>query len=336
MDFSMNNFYILGMPRSRTLWFNTLFSESGISCIHEHFSVHEKRETIKGVRGYSDTNPLTAPDYGDSPVLIIERNLEQVMDSVYNAFDKPEGIKSWRHSIENYIKVYKEAIDKICPKNFMRVNFDDIDGKLFCIWKFLIPDIPYDPDYLWNFKKKIIKTENRDIKGSLEHTFGSIEEFSSRYDLNLMDCYRITDYQVAQYIVNELWYEISEDNAPAYTPDLIKEYWIGLLNDKELVGCARFHQLTSITWEAHAFILPDFRKKYGPLSCLTTLNWMIENTDCQKIVANVPNRFPNVMGFLEKIGFKKEGVNRQSFTKDGKLWDIVNYGLTRTEIEVLL
>lgn len=159
----MNDFFILGLPRSRTMWFSSLFTCDGIFCAHEHFSSHKENELLYHVRGYSDTNPLMAPDYRDSPLLIIERNIEDVIDSVYKAFDAPKGIKNWRHCIKEYMKVYKEALDKISPKNCMRVNFDDIDSKLGEIWKFLLPDIKSDDDYLQDHKKRIVKTENRDI-----------------------------------------------------------------------------------------------------------------------------------------------------------------------------
>jgi RimJ/RimL family protein N-acetyltransferase len=277
------------------------------------------------------------PDYGDAPVVIIERNLNDVVESVYDAFDKPEGVACWHHAIENYLNVYKKALDEINTINCLRVHFNDINDRLEEIWAFLVPDIKPDIEHLLTFSDAVIKTDNRDIEGSLINTFDSMENFARQYDVTLLDPYRITDYAVAQYIINECWYEISEDNAPHYVPDIIKEYWIGIYNDDEmLVGCCRFHQLTSITWEAHAFVLSEFRKEYGVVACFTSFRWLLDNTDCQKLVANVPERFPNVMGYLEKIGFKKEGVNRQSYTKDNKIWDVINYGLTRPEIERVL
>lgn len=332
----MNNFFILGMPRSRTLWFSKLFNKAGIPCAHEYFSSHNEIKFMPGVKGYSDTNPLMAPDYGDSPVLIIERNIDDVISSIYNAFDKPDGVNNWGECIGNYMLEYRKALDKIRPKNCMKVAYCDINDKLAEIWRFLVPDVECEADYLLQYREKIIKTDNRDIQGSLEHTFGSMKSFAEKYDLDLMDAYRITDYAVAQHIINECWDEISEDGIDQYMPDIVNEYWIGLHNGEETVGCYRLHQLTSICWEGHVFMRPKHRKEYSKLGCFTTLQWIIDNTDCEKLIANVPMKFENVMKFLEGIGFVTEGVNRKSFTKDGKLWDVVHYGLTRPEIEGLL
>ena len=151
-----------------------------------------------------------------------------------------------------------------------------------------------------------------------------------------LDIVRITDYTIAQHIINACWEEISEDGVDHYLPDIVNEYWLCLNNGKDIVGGYRLHQINSVTWQGHVFMIPGFRTQYAKDGCILTLKWLLENTDCKKLIADVPKRYPNVMAFLENIGFKNEGVNRQSFTKDNQLWDIVNYGLTRKEIEELL
>lgn len=336
MDTNLAHFYILGLPRSRTLWFSEFLSFADVKCVHEHFSIHADRELLEGVRGYSDTNPLKARDYGDSPVLIIERDIADVVDSVYNAFDKPKGIKDFKKSISNYINVYKKALDKITPKNCLRVPFNDINSQLLEIWHHLMPDIRPTYNHVIDYKDKIIKTDNRDLQNSLAHTFGSIEEFAKTYDRDLLETFRITDYAVVQHVMNSMWDEIAEDNAPPYTPDLLTEYWIGLKDGSKFVGCYRFHQIYHATWQGHVFMLPEHRKKYTHKGGFTILYWLLENIDFKKIVVDVPAKYKNVLVFLEGFGFKHEGVNRLSFTKDEKLWDVFHLGMTREEIEGLI
>lgn len=152
----------------------------------------------------------------------------------------------------------------------------------------------------------------------------------------VLDVYRITDYAIAVHLLNTCWDEIAEDNAPPYVPDLINEYWIGFGKKNVLFGGYRLHQINAATWQGHTFTLPEFRQKYAKEGCYSVLQWLIDNTDCKKLIADVPNKFINVQKFLEKIGFIKEGLNRESYTKDGILWDVTNYGLTRKEIEGLL
>jgi len=63
---------------------------------------------------------------------------------------------------------------------------------------------------------------------------------------------------------------------------------------------------------------------------------MLANTTFEKMIATVPGKFSNVIAFLEDAGFILEGINRQAYIKDGKKWDLINFGLTRTEIEGLV
>ena len=148
----------------------------------------------------------------------------------------------------------------------------------------------------------------------------------------------ITDYTIALGLVEHCWYEISEDDAPKYIPDVINEIWVGLHNGDNLVGGYRIHQINGVCYQGHAFMIPEYRKQYSVEGCITTLKYITETIPgLQKLIASTPAKFKNVMHFLEKIGFKEEGVNRLSYRKDGKIWDVVNYGLTLDEIkEVIL
>lgn len=332
----VDNFYILGLPRSRTLWFSEFFCTGAIECVHEHFSSHQKAELIPGVCGYVDTNPLTTPDYGDSPVLIIERDVEDIIDSCLRAFDCPKGVEDWPGTVRNYIEMYQNALTALTPQNVLMVNYADIDLSLYEIWKFLLPTIPVDKERIQFFRNKIVKTQNRNIEESLNHTWGNINSFIARFDPEAIRPFRITDYAIVKHIMTECWYEISEDNAPGYLPDIANECWIGLIAQNEIIGCYRLHSHNSILWEGHVFMLKEHRKKYSVRSLPVMFCWMLENLKFEKLIASVPSKFVNVISFLENGGFKCEGINRQSFIKDGKKWDLINFGLTRGEIEGLL
>lgn len=330
------NFFILGLPRSRTLWFSEFFCTGEIECVHEHFSSHEKAELIPGVWGYSDTNPLTTPDYGDSPVLIIERDVEEVISSCLKAFDCPAGVEDWTGAVRNYIEMYQRELTVITPQNVLMVNYADIDASLCEIWNFLLPTIQVDKQRIEFFSSQIVTTANRNIEESLIRTWGSINNFIDKFDPEAIRTFRITDYNIVKHIMNECWYEISEDNAPGYLPDIVKECWVGLIAQNEIIGCYRLHSHNSILWEGHVFMLKAYRKKYSVRSLPVMFRWMLANTKFEKLIATVPEKFGNVIAFLENGGFIHEGVNRQSFIKDGKKWDLINFGLTRTEIEGLL
>jgi len=145
---------------------------------------------------------------------------------------------------------------------------------------------------------------------------------------------RLTDFVVANHCVQRCWDEVSEDNAPVYLPDVINEYWIGLY-DKDLIGCYRFNQLNAATWEIHALILPEHREMYSDLSFYSVLEWVLDYIPLKKLICRIPAKYQNVIGFAKKVGFKEEGINRMSYTKDDRLWDIHNLGLTIDEMRAI-
>jgi len=157
-----------------------------------------------------------------------------------------------------------------------------------------------------------------------------------KFDPEAIKTFRITDYAIVKHIMSELWYEISEDNAPDYLPDIVKEYWVGLIAQNEIIGCYRLHSHNSILWEGHVFMLKQHRKKYSVRGLPVMYRWLLANTTFEKLIVSVPEKYGNVIAFLEDGGFILEGINRQAFIKDGKKWDLINFGLTRTEIAGLV
>ncbi len=126
--------------------------------------------------------------------------------------------------------------------------------------------------------------------------------------------------------------EISEDGINSFVPDVINEYWV-LLTDDDVIGLYRLHALNFITYQIHAFILPQYRKKYAKQSGHLILDWCLDMVEFNKLIAEIPVKYENVYRFTKSMGFKDEGVNRQSFRKDDKIWDTYRLGITRQEIE---
>lgn len=327
----MNNFFILGLPRSRTMWFSEFFTYDGVTCLHEHLSPYTENKLLEGVRGYADTNPLMTRNYGDNPVLIIERDKKAIIDSILTSFDPPQSIKCWKNTVTNIVTNYQNMLDLVQPKLCMRINFEDINDSLVVISQFLLPDKPVNEKRIEAYQNKIIKTDNRDItKTYMMNNEVVALNLTKQYDL--LDVKRITDYQVAQNILDQCWYEVTEDNTELFIPNIVSEYWMGLYNGSEIVGCYRLHQVNNATYKGHVFMLPKYRKNYSKTGMYSILRWVMYDLQCQKIIVEVPEKFKNVMEFLESFDFVHEGINRQSYTKDGKLWDIHCYGLTKKEI----
>lgn len=106
----------------------------------------------------------------------------------------------------------------------------------------------------------------------------------------------------------------------------------------ELVGVYILKPISKTVVDIHPMILPRYRKGYCNKSLKCVFKWFLENcTDSvKKIVAQFPVTSKNIERFAIQNGFKKEGVNRLSFMKNGELVDQTMIGITRKEIEEVL
>jgi hypothetical protein len=319
----VSDFYTIGLPRSRSLWLSKLLSYGDSTCFHEHLSGHNgelRLDVDTTYRGFCDTNPLITVNYGDSPVLKVIRDPEEVVMSGMTKFDPIEGVVSWYDFLKNYIADYSDALQKIPAQ--MVVSVADLGNPetVQSICKFLMPDNPIPISYIEDLIVTRIETTNRDLTASLhstaEATGRTYGDILKQYDIPTFHCSRIFDIALAVNTMNTMWDAVSEDGAPPYSPDLVGEMWIGIYMGGMYIGMFRMHQLTSVCWQGHIFILPD-QRKHSDGAGKAIKQWIVDNMDAKKIVAEVPECFPNVIAFLERHGFKKQGFNADSFSKNG-------------------
>ena len=148
----------------------------------------------------------------------------------------------------------------------------------------------------------------------------------------MIRCERIWDHRVVVQTISALWDEISEDNAPPYVPDIVNEYYVAIIDEETYIGMYRLHQLNSVLWEGHAFILTEHRDRAVD-SGDAIKKWIVDNLEgAKKVIANVPECFPNVIGFLKKMGFKEQGYNSDSYTKNG-IVGLYQLGMTVEEMK---
>jgi len=153
---------------------------------------------------------------------------------------------------------------------------------------------------------------------------------SALIEASEMRAYRTLDAGLCIDVMKSMWDDISEDGVESYAPDVINEFWVEILLD-ETLGLYRIHQLTSVCYQIHAFILPEHRD-HAKESGRVILQWCLDYLTFNKLIAEIPKKYENVYHFTKNQGFKDEGVNRQSFLKDGKLWDTWRLGILKEEI----
>ena len=85
----------------------------------------------------------------------------------------------------------------------------------------------------------------------------------------------------------------------------------------DLIGCFILEKKSAITVDCHVQVLPEYRKDYADEFGHKVIEWTWKNTDARKITAQIPFLYPNVKDFALKMGFEIEGINKQSYLKDG-------------------
>lgn len=135
----------------------------------------------------------------------------------------------------------------------------------------------------------------------------------------------------------EIWETISEDDYdPADFHVDLNECWLMVGDDVEVMGLYNLHPINGITLQIHPMILKEFRGKAAYESGKLALKWVVENTAYEKVFCYIPTIYRNVILFAMRCGMVKEGINRRSWLKNGKIHDMVLLGITRQEIEAMI
>ena len=140
---------------------------------------------------------------------------------------------------------------------------------------------------------------------------------------------RTEDIQAIKSIVchPEIYDRIQEDGAVSceeFEPTLEAMY----IMDEQNKGVMIYHWANGITLECHVHVLPEHRKealKFGQLA----LEWAWDNTEATKIVAQIPDLYPDVLKFAIKNGFVIEGLNSDSYMKGSKIYSQFYLGIKR-------
>lgn len=75
-------------------------------------------------------------------------------------------------------------------------------------------------------------------------------------------------------------------------------------------------------------------KGYASEAVNTALAFSFNKLGLRKIEARVHDNNPTSQRVLEKAGFKKEGLSRQSYKRrDGQIFDVILYGMTKEDYE---
>ena len=107
-------------------------------------------------------------------------------------------------------------------------------------------------------------------------------------------------------------------------------FFLIMINDKmEKCGYFFFHPWNSFCFEVHTLILPEYRGEEASKFCEEGATWIFNETQCRKIVTQVPTWNNRAYALAKKAGMKTEGMNEASFLWHGKLYDQYLMGIKK-------
>jgi len=137
------NFFVVGHARSRTAWLSVFLTSTYSYCYHEalRYAKDGGIDAYKALLARDDylyvgdsDNGLINIDIGrfypDAPVVMIERDIHDICDSLINLFGSEPG-----HTLDMVSENRKRIHDAVrhC-NNVMIVDYNDINDKLEYIW----------------------------------------------------------------------------------------------------------------------------------------------------------------------------------------------------------
>ena len=184
-------FFITGLPRTRTAWMSQFFTTNESYCYHEALrkavTTGKVADTMLNRNEYyvgnSDSSlPFYIDDmmeyFPDAPILIIERDVFEVDQSLRNLF-------GGNHD-EVLIKTMRELVRIEKEYHTVSVSFEELDDPVVMkdIWKYLIPAIPFDKGRYERFNELNISINKKKYMSSItEETVNTVNELLNRVKL---------------------------------------------------------------------------------------------------------------------------------------------------------
>ncbi len=86
-----------------------------------------------------------------------------------------------------------------------------------------------------------------------------------------------------------------------------------------------------VLWEVHTALLPEIWGTTAKLAAPMLLDWVWQNTACQRLFTVVPQYARATRKFAMHAGMEECGVHERAYMKDGELQDLIIMGIGRTE-----
>lgn len=129
-----------------------------------------------------------------------------------------------------------------------------------------------------------------------------------------------------------VWGSVSDDansSAEEFTPIISDSViYLGMFVDGQFYGLFMLHPHNAVCWEVHTCLLPN---AWGKASVFanTCIEWVFRETDCQRLITNVPSGNALAKRLAMSAGMQVFGINQKSFLKNGILIDQTMLGISK-------
>lgn len=144
---------------------------------------------------------------------------------------------------------------------------------------------------------------------------------------NIDDLDSVNQIILNEFVQDDISDDLTKNVKLSYLPEHIE--WLGVYIDGELKGLYLLIAQNSITAEIHTCLLPDIRGSKAIQSGKTLLSYLFSKY--HKAISYIPEYNKKAHLYASMLGFKIEGINRESFLKNGQKHDQYLVGLTKGE-----
>lgn len=137
---------------------------------------------------------------------------------------------------------------------------------------------------------------------------------------------------ITQCVTNEHVWRMSCDDSP-----IDRNFFFPPINDSIIwlragdYGVFMLQKVNHIEYEVHTCLLPHTRGKAVNVA-KEAMTWFFSNTNCLRIITEVPSYNKLAERLSIRVGMKQYGVNPKSFQKDGVLYDTLLYGISKIDM----
>lgn len=135
---------------------------------------------------------------------------------------------------------------------------------------------------------------------------------------------RTTDKEAIKEIITNpsIWETIAgdDDSIDTYEPPLGENVYVIGYDEFKPIGLFIIHPTSIGLWQCHIQVMPEQREKHAVEFGNKVVQWVWDNTVINKLIALIPEIYPNVKKFSEIQGFKEEGFITNSYSKGGEMF----------------